>query len=109
MAPSIAPLGQTMNGLAEIVVDYLLTIMFAEGDVIDADYQVRLQESMHDQISPLSDAERKTLSQVAQRRLEEIESGPDEYGYNPGLLVSSEQRAFLSSLATGELYDGLNP
>ncbi len=98
-----------MNGLAEIVVDYLLTIMFAEGDVIDADYQVRLQESMSEQISPLSDAERKALSQAAQRRLDEIDSGPDEYGHNPWLLVSPEQRAFLSALATGELYDGLNP
>ena len=96
-----------MNGLAEIVVDYLLTIMFSEGDLIDADYQVRLQESLSDHISPLSDAERKSLSQAAQRRLDDINSGPDEHGYNPGLLVSPDQRALLSALATGELYDGL--
>ena len=96
-----------MNGLADIVVAYLLTIMFAEGDSIDADYQVELQESMPDQINPLSDAERAALSHAAQRRLDEFDTGPDEYGYNPGLLVSPDQRAFLSALATGELYDGL--
>ena len=104
---SIAHHGAVMNGLADIVVDYLLTIMFAEGDSIDSDYQVRLQESMPDQISPLSDAERTALSQAARRRLDDIDSGPDEYGYNPGLLVSPDQRAFLAALATGELYDGL--
>ena len=98
-----------MNGLAEIVIDYLLTIMFADGDVIDNDYQVRLQESMAEQMTPLSDAERKALSQAAQRRLDAIDAGPDQYGYDPGLSVSPEQRAVLSALATEELYDGLDP
>lgn len=98
-----------MNGLADIVVDYLLTIMFAEGDAIDADYQVRLQESLPDQINPLSDAERRALSQAAKRRLDDIDLAPDEFGYDPRLLVTPDQRAFLTALATGELYDGLEP
>ena len=96
-----------MNRLADIVIDYLLTIMFAEGDTIDADYQCRLQESLPEHLNPLSDSERKSLSQAAQRRLDEIDDGPDENGYNPELLVSADQRAFLVALATGELYDGL--
>ena len=44
-----------MNELADIVIYYILTIMFSDDDTMDADYQVRLQESMSDQINLLSD------------------------------------------------------
>ena len=98
-----------MNGLAEIVLDYLLDITFSENDMIIADYQVQLQDSLSAQINLLSDAEQTALSQAARHRLSEIDAGPDEYGYNPGLLVSHDQRAFLTALAAGELYDGLQP
>ena len=98
-----------MNGLSNIVVDYFLTIMFADDGTVDADYQCRLQESLPEHINPLSDVERKSLSQAAQRRLDDINAGPDEYGYDSGLLVTDDQRAFLVALATGELYNGLEP
>ncbi|MBA4017920.1 MAG: hypothetical protein C0483_12150 [Pirellula sp.] len=96
-----------MNGLSDIVVDYFLTIMFAAGDTIDADYQCRLQESLPENLNPLSAAEKEALSAAAQRRLDDIDGGPDEYGYKPGMLVTDDQRAFLVALATGELFDGL--
>ncbi|MFO1064854.1 MAG: hypothetical protein U0892_13395 [Pirellulales bacterium] len=98
-----------MNGLADIVVDYLLTIMFANADLIDAGYQAKLQESLTEHINPLSDAERDALSLAAQHRLDRLDSGPDEYGFDIGLLVSPDQRAFLLALASGALYDGLEP
>ncbi len=98
-----------MNGLADIVVDYFLTIMFADRDTIDSDYQCRLQESFSEHLLPLSEDERKSLSSAAQRRLDQINAGPDEYGYNPGLLATAEQRELLSYLATGEIYGGLRP
>lgn len=96
-----------MNGLSDIVVDYLLTIIFADSDRIDEDYRCQLQESLPEHINPLSEEERISLSQAAQRRLDDIEAGPDEYGYDPGMLVPNVQRAFLIALASGELYDGL--
>ena len=96
-----------MNGLSDIVVDYFLTIMFATGDTIDADYQCKLQETLPEHISLLSNAEKGSLSDAAQRRLDEATAGPDEYGYDDGMLVSEDQRAFLVALATGELYDGM--
>ena len=98
-----------MNGLSNIVVDYFLTIMFADDGTLDPDYQCRLQESLPEHINPLSEAERKSLSQAAQRKLDDINAGPDEYGYDSGLLVTDDQRAFLVALATGELYNGLEP
>lgn len=98
-----------MNGLSEIVVDYLLTVMFADGDVIDADYQCKLQETLPEHLLPLSDAERNSLSKEAQRRLDAINAGPDEYGYNPGMLMPQDQCAFLEALATGELFNRLAP
>ena len=98
-----------MDGLAEIVVDYLLTVMFASGDIIDPDFQCRLQESLPEYINPLSEDERAALSQAAQRRLDELAKGPDEYGYDQGMLVSEEHRALLLALASGDLYDGLQP
>ena len=83
--------------------------MFADGDTIDSDYQCRLQESLPEHLNPLSDHEKEVLSQAAQRRLDDIDRGPDEYGYDPGRLVPGEQRTFLVALASGELYAGLQP
>ena len=83
--------------------------MVADGDAIDADYQVRLQESLPVYIIPLSVTERESLSEAAKRRLDDIKAGPDEYGHDNGVLVPDDQRAFLAAVASGDLYDGLSP
>jgi hypothetical protein len=63
-----------------------------DGDTIDPDYRCRLQKSLPEHIAPLSDHERTALARAAQHRLDDIESGPDEHGYDPGSLVPNQAR-----------------
>lgn len=94
-----------MNGLADIVLDYLCTMMFPpEGD-IDSGYASRVMQSFPELLTGLSTEERVALSAAAGRALANLQRPPDEHGYSPAGTVSEDQIAFLETLASGELYE----
>ena len=79
-------------------------MMFSPDGNIDPDFACRQMESFPDLIAHLSDEERTALSAAAQRALDFLLAPPDEYGYTRASHVSTEQKSFLESLASGELY-----
>jgi len=48
-----------MNTLAELTFEYIWLLMFEGEDVIDLDYSVRMQESLPDYFSAMSNEEKK--------------------------------------------------
>jgi len=91
-----------MSGLADIVLEYLCTLMFYSEGNIDADFASRELEVLPELFRDLSPEERAALSQAAQRALDKNRQSPDEYGYKPR--IPDQETEFLEALASGELY-----
>jgi len=91
-----------MSGLADIVLDYLCTLMFYSEGNIDAEFASRELELLPELFRDLSPEERGALSQAAQRALDKHRQPPDEYGYKPQ--ISDHETDFLEALARGDLY-----
>ena len=94
-----------MNGLADIAVQYLCTFMFSDEANIDPDFASKEMQSFPKFIAALSDDERAALSAAARRALDYMLRPPDDYDYTTASRVSEEEKAFLESLASGELYE----
>ena len=92
-----------MNGLAEIVLHYLRTILFYREGNVDEEFALHEWESLPDYLRALTLAERAALSNVAQRTLEVHAQPPDQYGYKP--LITTEETNFLISIVSGELFE----
>jgi len=94
-----------MNTLAELTFEYIWLLMFEGEDVIDLDYSVRMQESLPDYFSAMSNKEKIALSTVAKEAQARLLSEPDEHGYTPRSLVTEDQKAFMEALSSGELFE----
>jgi hypothetical protein len=92
-----------MNGLADIVLDYLLVWMFHGESNIDPDFACKQMEVYPELIKGLTKEERVALSASARRRLAEIAAPPDEYGYKPR--TDKNVIEFLEVPASGDLYE----
>jgi len=94
-----------MQTLAELSFEYLWLLLFADEDVIDLDYSVKLQESLPDYFSVMTDEEKNALSKVAEETKSRLLAEPDEHGYTPRTLVTEEQKIFLDALSSGEFFE----
>jgi len=94
-----------MQILAELSFEYIWLLLFADEDVIDLDYSVKLQESLPDYFSAMTDEEKNTLSKVAEETKSRLLAEPDEHGYTPRVLITEEQKIFLDALSSGELFE----
>ncbi|WP_323774889.1 hypothetical protein [Alcanivorax sp.] len=94
-----------MKALAEIVFDHLWLLLFEGEEIIDLDYSVKMQESLPEYFSAMSQEEKDALSDVARDIQAKLLAEPDEQGYTPRSLITDEQKEFMEALATGELFE----
>jgi hypothetical protein len=94
-----------MKTLAELSLEYLWLVLFAEDDIIDLDYSVECQESFSNYFAALTTQEREALSEVAVNVQARLLAEPDKDGYTPRKQVTEEQRQFLAALASGTLFE----
>jgi hypothetical protein len=94
-----------MKTLAEISFEYIWLLLFGDEDIIDLDYSVKMQESLPEYFNSMSQDERQALSLVAKEAQERLLAEPDQHGYTPRALITDEQKIFMESLSSGELYE----
>jgi hypothetical protein len=91
-----------MNHLADAVLDYLWFLTFTEDDAADPDVLLKQMEGLIAEIeSEFSDEEKLALRAAATCRLGSWLSEPDEHGYSPRKLLTTDQRRFLRDMAAG--------
>jgi hypothetical protein len=99
----------SMRNLAEVVLDYLWFLNFAEDDTLEPDEAVDVLEGLAFKIeSSFSDEEKQALMEAASRRLSWWLQEPDEDGYTPRELLTPNQKALLEALASGR-FNGYDP
>ena len=94
-----------MKTHAELSFEYIWLLLFADEDVIDLDYSVKMQESLSEYFRDMTREEKEALSEVARATRARLLAEPDEHGYTPRKLVTDEQKEFLDSLSSGEFYE----
>jgi len=94
-----------MKTLAQLTFEYIWLLLFEGEDVIDLDYSVKQQEILPEYFSALTNEEKKALSEIAKEVEDRLLAEPDEHGYTPRSLVTDEQKAFLSAMISGEIYE----
>jgi hypothetical protein len=91
-----------MQNLADVVLDYLWLLHFAEEDSFNPDDAINLAEGLVHQIeNDFTDAERQALSEAADRRLKSWLAEPDEDAYTPRQRLTREQKVVLEDIAAG--------
>jgi hypothetical protein len=91
-----------MRNLAEVVLDYLWFLNFAEDDTLAPGEAVDVLEGLAFKIeSSFSDEEKEALREAASRRLSWWLQEPDEDGYTPRELLTPNQKSLLEALAAG--------
>lgn len=94
-----------MKTLAELSFEYIWLLLFGDEDIIDLDYSVKMQESLPEYFSAMSEEEKRNLSEVARETQARLLAEPDEHGYTPRSLVTEDQKVFMEALASGELFE----
>lgn len=92
-----------MEHLAQLAFDYMWLVMFAEEDMIDPDYSVRILEDLSAFVVDLSPAEQDALSAVGRSVRARLMAESDEHGYAPRSLVTEEQQRFLNAVISKEI------
>jgi hypothetical protein len=94
------------NCLARAALDFFLLFLRPDRThAIDEDFKCKIIESIPEYFYGMSEADQQALKKAAIDRLAWIRKGPDEYGYNPGLLVSNDEIGFLEALADGSIFE----
>jgi len=94
-----------MKTLAELTFDYLWLLLFEGEEIIDLDYSVRIQESLPEYFSSMTQPEKDALSEVAKEAQARLLAEPDEHGYTPRKLITDDQKVFMEALSSGELFE----
>ena len=90
-----------MIRLAEIVMQCICFLEFSDDTQVDSRAAVKQLESIMSILLEASPDERAAVSDAASTLLASLLREPDEYGYSPRKTVSTEQRKFLESFASG--------
>ncbi|MES2949284.1 MAG: hypothetical protein V4858_12165 [Pseudomonadota bacterium] len=91
-----------MDNLADTVLGLYWFLNFCSDDELDPDVAVKEIENLsHSIANAFSDMERMALQEAAKRSLSNWLRGPDEHGYTPRRLLTSDQREFLEEIAAG--------
>ncbi len=94
-----------MNNLAQMAFDYAWMALFADEDVIDLDYSVKLLEALSLTFAEFTPAEQDAFADVGRQTKSRLLAEPDEYGYTPRDLVTDEQRKFLDAVIDKDIYN----
>ncbi|MEJ2229113.1 MAG: hypothetical protein P8Y67_12965 [Alphaproteobacteria bacterium] len=94
-----------MKTLAQLTFDYLWLLMFAGEESFDQDYCVKQLEILPNYFAAMTSEEKQALANVAAEAKGRLLAEPDEYGYTPRKLVTSEQIVFLDALISGEIFE----
>jgi hypothetical protein len=90
-----------MKTLAEVLLYALETLSTAEEPGLDWQACGDVTNDMWLRLVRTSPEERQALSEAAAARLKELLREPDECGYSPRKLVTTEQKELLESLVDG--------
>jgi hypothetical protein len=90
--------------LADIVLEFIEFLELVDDDRLNPDLAVNQHESIATHLAESSPEERTAVQDAARARLSSLLQEPDEYGYSPRKAVSSEHRALLESIISGEAY-----
>ena len=91
-----------MNHLADVVLEYFWFLNFCSDEELDSDTAVKAMENLAYTIdTSFTNAEKAALQEAATRSLDAWLREPDEYGYTPRKLLTTEKREFLESIAAG--------
>lgn len=93
-----------MKTLAEISLEFIWHLLFDGEEIVELDYSVAWQESLPDYFSAMNADEKVALSEAAQSKWNRLLAPPDEHGYTPRKLVTDEQKRFLESVISGDLF-----
>lgn len=93
-----------MKNLAQLAFDHIWMLLFEDDSVVDPDYCVSRTEELTLLLADFSDLERDALAAVALDAKNRLLAEPDEYGYTPRELVTTEQRNFLDAVIAKEIY-----
>ena len=93
-----------MRTLAELSFDFIWHLMFADEDQLEQDLAVRMLEGLCDQLTQMSDEERRAFITVAieRRAVWQAESGADAQSGRPRSV--QEQQQFLDDVISGEFF-----
>ncbi|MGI9316861.1 MAG: hypothetical protein ACR2QW_05990 [bacterium] len=94
-----------MKTLAQLTFDYLWLLNFAGEEIIELDYSVKQLESLSEYFLDMTPEEKQALSDIAVETKNRLLAEPDEHGFTPRKLVTSEQIAFLDALIAGEVFE----
>lgn len=91
-----------MNNLAEMVLDYFWFLNFSSDDDVDLDRAVEGLEALSYRVETMfSEEEKEALKAAANQRLAWWLREPDEHGYTPRKLLTTEQKEFLEAMRAG--------
>lgn len=93
-----------MQTLADLSFEFIWHLLFDGEDIVELDYCVTWQECLPDFFEKMSKEEKMALSISAQKTRDRLLAEPDEYGYTPRSKVTDEQKIFLESMASGEIF-----
>jgi hypothetical protein len=93
-----------MNILADIAIKYLTAFMFTKAH-IDAEFAATHTLRFPELVASLSAEERSALSAAAKRALDFSLQSLDKDGRTTPPSIGDEENWFLSSIASGDLYD----
>jgi hypothetical protein len=94
-----------MEHLAQLAFEHLMLIQFGDEGDIDPDYSLKLVEAVAPVLSMLTPEEQEALAAVAHRVRDQINAPPDEYGYQPGLLTSTDEREFIEAVINRKAFE----
>jgi hypothetical protein len=94
-----------MEHLAQLAFEHMMLIQFGDEGDIDPDYSLKLVEALATVLPMLTPEEQEALATIARRVREQINAPPDEYGYQPGLLTSKDEREFIDAVISKKAFE----
>jgi hypothetical protein len=94
-----------MEHLAQLAFEHMMLIQFGDEGDIDPDYSLKLVEALATTLPMFTAEEQDALAAIAGRVKDQINAPPDEYGYQAGLSVSSEEREFIDAIISKKAFE----
>ncbi|WP_024695282.1 hypothetical protein [Pseudomonas syringae] len=93
-----------MRTLAELSFDFIWHLMFADEDQLEQDLAVRMLEGLCDQLTRMSDEERRAFITVAIERRAVWLADPDASAQSARQRRVQEQQQFLDDVISGDFF-----
>jgi hypothetical protein len=94
-----------MEHLAQLAFEHMMLIQFGGEDDIDPDYSLKLVEELATVLPAFTEEEQDALAAIAGRVRNRINAPADEFGYQPGLLTSADEREFIDAIISKKAFE----